>query len=235
MGRAGAMIGTGIGLGIAGMIGAALLAGAPTPQAPADLAPRAVLASGAGPLRLAVLGTSLSARATWPEALAEDLSACLAREVVLIRIARPGANVTWGRAQLDQLVAAAPDIVLIEFAINDADLRDGLRLAPAQALHRDILGALQAAGAVPVLMTMNPARGLRGLVRPGLARHYAGYHALAQETGAGLVDFHPRWRVLDPAQALPDGLHPPEALAKGVMVPVLRGYLGRLAGAECGS
>jgi lysophospholipase L1-like esterase len=188
------------------------------------------------PLRLAVFGTSLTAGSQWPEAVAAALERCLGRPMELVRIARPGAGSGWGRRQVPLVVRARPDLVLIEFAINDADLRDGIGRVAAVANHRAILAAL--AEGLPqarfVLMTMSPAEGLRGLLRPGLARHYAAYQKIAAEAGVGLVDFYPRWRALPrAARRLDDGLHPADAAAQEVIVPVLVPYLAGVAGGTC--
>lgn len=237
------------------MLGAVLVAagslwqgGLSGPGLPVDrVLPPLTAATGptAPPLRLAVFGTSLTAGSRWPEATAAALERCLDRPVVLIRRARPGAGSAWGRTETAQLAANDPDIVLIEFAINDADLRDGIGLATARANHLAILAALAASrsGGMPevrlVLMTMSPAEGLRGLLRPGLGRHYAAYRTLAAETGetgmgAGLVDLYSRWRALpQSARGLTDGLHPEDAVAQAVILPVLVPYLARLAGGAC--
>lgn len=224
---------------LAGAAGALWRGGLPPAPLPADrmAAPLPAPERPAPALRLAVLGTSLTARASWPEAVAGALAACLGRPVDLIRIARPGATSAWGLAQAGRVVAAAPDVVLVEFAINDADLRDGLRLSEAVATHRALIAALGAARPDMriVLMTMNPAERLRGLVRPRLAAHYAAYRDLAAGADAGLVDLYPRWRALPrAARGLgADGLHPDDAVARAVIVPVLVPWLGGLAGAEC--
>lgn len=187
------------------------------------------------PLRLSVFGTSLTAGADWPEAAATALGQCLNREVRLARVARNGANVSWALDQLASVRAGAPDIVIVEFAINDADIRDGLALKTAMAVHLDLIDGLRLQGdPVIVLMTMNPAHGPRGWIRPRLGAHYAGYATLAGQIGVGLVDLYPRWRALPRAgRGLDDGLHPTNAAARAVILPVLVPYLGRLFGAGC--
>lgn len=188
------------------------------------------------PLRLAVFGTSLTANADWPEVVAATLSDCLNRRVQLSRIAQPGATSLWALDQVGQVAAIAPDVVLIEFAINDADLRDGLWLKDSITTHRALIRALQVGhpDLRIVLMTMNPAQGLRGLMRPGLARYYAAYVELARETGVGLIDLYPRWLALpEAARALRDGLHPDTITARAVIVPTLLPWLGTLAGRKC--
>jgi hypothetical protein len=191
----------------------------------------------ADPLRLTVFGTSLTAARGWPEDLAAALGRCLGREVVLARVAGPGMGSAWGLGQVAAVAATAPDLVLMEFAINDADLRDGLSLAESRDTHRRLVAALRAAlpEAAVVLMTMSPAQGLRGLMRPWLGQHYAAYRDLAAGADLGLVDLYPRWLALPrPARGLArDGLHPDPQVAAGVIVPAVLDYLGRAAGTDC--
>lgn len=191
---------------------------------------------GGASLRLVVLGTSLSHTSGWPEAIAASLGQCTGRPVELVRVTKPGANSAWGSTRIAEVVTVRPDIVLIEFAINDADMRDGLWLDTARAAHRALISGLQDARpeARVVLMTMNPATGLRGLIRPRLGAHYRNYRYLAAETGAGLVDLYPRWWGLPRSEwGLEDGLHPERAAAEAVIAPVLLPYLGVLVGANC--
>lgn len=222
---------------MAGAILAALLAFLSLPpDPPQDRAvPHALPASGA--LRLTVMGTSLTANYDWPERLVAALSGCLGREVTLARVARPGSNVTWGLGQIAEVTATAPDILLIEFAINDADLRDGLSLQSAAEAHRRLIADLQTElpETAIVLLTMSPAQGLRGLLRPWLGWHYAATRDLARTADLGLVDLYPRWlarpraaRGLDA-----DGLHPDTEVAAGVILPPLLTALAKTIGHEC--
>lgn len=188
--------------------------------APADIA----LSAPERPVRhLAVLGTSLSL-GSWPEALRAALSACQGHAVRLTRVADPGANSFQGLSALSRIIDADPDLVLIEFAINDADLADGLARDDAAnniATMLDAL-ALEAPDAQVMLLTMSPAHGLRGLKRPFLARYYGDVRTLAAAHGTGLADLYPRWRTReDWRAALPDGLHPTETAARAMILPVL--------------
>ena len=197
------------------------------PQTPADIPLARPLPEGA--LRVTTFGTSLTARYDWPAGLQAALAACLGRPVTVTPVARPGAGSAWALTQLDTVAATAPDLILVEFAINDADLRDGVPLARAKAQHQSLISALRAAapGAQIALMTMNPASGARGLARPWLAAHYLAYRDLAAEHGTGLIDLWPRWLALpETARGLQaDGLHPDPAVAAGVIVPAVAGYL----------
>ncbi|MEJ6391585.1 SGNH/GDSL hydrolase family protein [Gymnodinialimonas ulvae] len=211
----------------------------PVVAAPRDLplTPR-TLPDGTAPLRIVALGTSLTARGPWPDHLAARLAACLDHSVEIIRIARPGANVSWAAHpdRIAAVVAEAPDIVLLEFAINDADLRDGLAREAADALTRGLLEDL--AEAVPeaalIEMTMSPARGARGLLRPGLAARYGDVVARGGDANRGVVDLYTRWIALPRHQrGLADGLHPDPSIAAQVTVPPLAAYLAEGFGAAC--
>ncbi len=211
-----------------------LLRSVPDP-APQDraLPPLAIPAAPGAPLRIVALGTSLTAYYDWPDRLSTALGACLARPVEVSVVAKGGMGSAWGLEHVASVAAMAPDIVLVEFAVNDADLRLMTPLSASTQTHRQIVAELRAArpGARIVLMTMSPARGLRGLLRPRLARHYASYRPLAADLDTGLVDLYPRWLARpDPAAGMGDGVHPDREVAAGVILPVLVPYLATLAG-----
>jgi lysophospholipase L1-like esterase len=186
------------------------------------------------PLRLVVLGTSLTANSRWPDLLAEELAGCSGRQVQAVRIARAGANSAWGRQEVGAVLAAGPALVLVEFAINDADVLDGLSLAQARQNHLGILGELTVAqpGLPVFLMTMNRAAGLRGAVRPWLGAHYAQYRQIAETAEVGLIDLAPLWASAMAADTagtlLPDGLHPTEAAVAQVALPAIAELVGDL-------
>lgn len=196
--------------------------------APRDIA--VVMPSPDAPvLKITVLGTSLTATYDWPDRVADTLALCLGGRPQISRIALAGANSTWGLSQIHAVIATQPDIILIEFAINDADLRDGVWLWQSAANHRAMGLALQTAlpDSRVVLMTMSPAQGVRGWLRPWLGQYYAQYQRLAQDMGAGLIDLYPRWLAVPRAQRGlgRDGLHPDPNVAAKVIVPVITVYL----------
>ena len=113
------------------------------------------------PIRLAVMGTSLSARYAWPRALASRLSACLPRPVELRVFAEPGQGSAWGATQLDAVTRFAPDIVLIEFLANDSELRQLRSVGGSRDTHLSLIAALREGGLRPsiALMTMAASAG----------------------------------------------------------------------------
>lgn len=215
------------------MAGAILSAPMLLPPPPAQDRAMAGAVLAEGPLRITAFGTSLTGRATWPDVLAATLHACLSREVVVTRVAMAGAGSDWALTQTGRVIGSRPDIVTIEFAINDADLIDGVTLAQSRTRHEQILEALHrgAPGAGILLMTTNPVRGWRGATRPFLAAHYRGYRALAKAADTGLADLWPRWAGT--ALGGRDGIHPDPAREAQLAVPVLARMIGARFGTDC--
>ncbi|MFV0515686.1 MAG: SGNH/GDSL hydrolase family protein [Jhaorihella sp.] len=178
-----------------------------------------------GPLRIVFLGTSLTASYGWPDRLAD----CAGRPLAVSRIARAGAASDWGLTRAEAVIAQRPDIVFIEFSVNDADLRHAISLHQSADNHRRLIEALRAElpGVRIVLMTMSPAHGLRRLLRPRLPAYYGLYRDLAEALDTGLLDLYPRWRALPrPERQQDDGLHPAETAAARLIVPGIGAYLG---------
>ena len=170
-------------------------------------------------------GTSLTAGQRWPDALSERLTRCLDRPVRVSVLARAGAGSDWALTEIAALKALAPDLVVMEFAINDADLFDGLTLAQSAENHRQMLGAL--AGLPVVMMSTNPVEGLQRLKRPRLARYFGLYPELSTEFDVTFLNLTARWaaavRRLGP---LPDGLHPTLDQAAAIYPETLAPVIG---------
>ena len=210
-----------------------------TTIAPAPTRLPAAIAVGDRPLSLVILGTSLSVEAPWTAALARRLESCLGVRVAMRVVARGGATSRWGAEQLPQLLGPAPDLVLIEFTANDADLRRGLLPGESAALHREMLAQIGAANpeARVLLLSMNPISGLRRVARPALQTYLRGYHALAKaDPRHGFVDLRPDWQAYlarhPEGPAIPDGLHPVPATAAEVMTAPLSGLIAGIYGRD---
>ena len=204
-------------------------------SAPRDR-PLAPTLADSAPLHILAFGTSLTARNHWPDRLAATLRACLEHPVTLNRVAAPGANALWGVQAVERVIAQAPDVVLIEFAINDADLRDGVSLTQAKTHLEMILTRLRTElpQTQPVLLTMSPATGLRGGLRPRLAAHYAQVTEIAAAQGLAAIDLYPRWLTAGlTREEMPDGLHPTDAATARVVDPALRAAFVTAMGATC--
>ena len=184
-------------------------------DAPADRqADQVALGETTAPV-VVVIGTSLTASASWPEALQTRLGTCTGRSIRLENLAENRATSELGFFRLDEIVALNPAIVILEFAINDADRKIGVSLPESRRRHETIIGALQKR--VPdtaiYLMTTNHTVGQIRFRRPLLPAYYELYRDLAETFDLGLADLYPRWREID-GENLPDGLHPTDELAR---------------------
>ena len=221
-------------IAVALMLGAIVAVDRPRNGAPQDIG-MPVARSGAGPVRIVVLGTSLSQRAVWPDPVQGLLGACLDRPVEIVRTARAGASSDWGVAEARKLPALRPDLVIIEFSINDADLVDGLSLGASRDNHAALIRQAAESGAAVVLMTTNPVGRLAALKRPFMPAYQDIYPDLARTSGAGFFDGERRWRKRPGWRAaLADGVHPDPAAEAEVIAAPLAQFLGLAFGRDCG-
>jgi acyl-CoA thioesterase-1 len=186
-------------------------------------------------LKIVTLGTSLSARGGWQEPLRHSLSACLDSDVTVVDLAKSGMTSDWGLTQIDKVVAERPNIVLIEFAANDADVTEFMSVSHSAANIAEIVSRLRESETRPsvYVMAMNPVSGLRGMMRPFLGQYEEMHAEVARKSGAGFIDHRPAWARLSSeeiAGAIADGLHPEPAAASRVIVP---GLVNALAASGC--
>lgn len=180
------------------------------------------------------LGTSLTANYQWPRELGDALAQCLGGKVDIENAALAGANSRQAAMQFSSRRLKNPDVVLIEFATNDADYFDGVDLAVSRRNHASLFKLIRDSSprSTLVLMTMGPAFGLRGWVRPNLADYYGMYRDLAGSHDVTLIDFAPIWekRVAGTSnwELFPDGLHPTQSASSRVILPALRDRIGDL-------
>ncbi len=202
-----------------------------------DYVPAATVASSdIGTLQITAFGTSLTRRALWRERLSDRLSNCLGRGVTVASMGRAGAASNTGVALVTNGVSAEMDIAIIEYAMNDADLLDGLSRAESRDNHRRMIAVLRRdnPGIAIILMTTNPVRGLQRLKRPGLATRYRDYAALARETGTGLFDGAGRWNVAGTrGAAIPDGVHPDPRAEADLFAAPLTDMVAQMQGTTC--
>ena len=106
---------------------------------------------------VAAFGTSLTHRAGWLQPLEKELTRCLGHQVTVLDFGRSGATSEWGAAAIGAVIRAQPDVVLVEFSVNDAAWFKGLSLQRSQENTTKILRAIKEARptAEIFLMTMN--------------------------------------------------------------------------------
>ncbi len=178
-------------------------------------------AAGPGPVRLLILGDSLSAGYGLPhqdgfEAQLSDALKADGRDVTIIDGAVSGDTSAGGLARLDWVLADGADAAIVELGANDG-LR-GLDPAEMRANLTAILDRL-AARHIPVL--------LAGMYAPpNLGPQYeaqfrAVFDALGQRPGVIYDPFFLEGVAEVPALTQPDGLHPNAAGVRRVVAQIL--------------
>ncbi len=187
--------------------------------------------------RVVFYGTSLTKDGGWVDVLAAEI-----REAnpgfTWVNAAESGRESRWGRTHFaERVIAEKPDVVFLEFAINDAVARFALSMEEARANLEAMLDALRDAlpRCVPVLQVMNPVIGRpagHDGHRPHLAQHAAMWRTVARERRLSLIDHAPAWASVlargenEFLRFVPDGLHPSLEGYRQHMLPTLRAALG---------
>ena len=126
------------GIGVLAVLAGLWLVWPTDPGPAADRAPPRPLPEAA--LTIVAFGTSLTAPPqSWPDRLGPALTACRGTPVQMHRVAGPGMGSDWGMGQTEAVAALSPDLILMEFAINDADLSDGVPVRRAAENHAKIV------------------------------------------------------------------------------------------------
>lgn len=116
------------------------------PEGAAELLPRtAARLRGNGPIRLVVLGDSISTGANasafireapfvpgYPQLVARGLEHLGASKATLINLSVGGKTSSWGVTRIHAVIAARPDLLIIAFGMNDALRVDSVGNSPAQ-------------------------------------------------------------------------------------------------------
>ena len=184
--------------------------------------PRFITALRAGrPQQVVIYGTSLSKGGAWGPQLQATFDARFPGLVTLTNSARGGQHSGWGATHVDSgVVALKPDVVFIEFAINDAVTRFDLSLDTIRRNVDTILDRI--ATVLPtsevILQIMNPAFGKaegESAHRRNQDAYQQIYRDAAKRRGLLLVDHSLAWNHLlatagEPAvkKLIPDGVHP---------------------------
>lgn len=185
--------------------------------------------------RIVVYGTSLTASSAWPAGLQETLRKTYGRKAKLINSGGGGMDSRWGLSNLAQrVIRQRPDVVFIEFAINDALEKSGLDVAESMANLTTMVTRIRRD--LPycdlVVMIMNPPTGDALKKRPDYADYAAGYRRVAEKLSCRLIDFSALWNDLIHEQPelwqryAPDGLHPNPQASREIILPFLLEKIG---------
>lgn len=197
--------------------------------------------------KLAVFGTSLSSHLA--PILRVSLRERFGEQVEVVNLGLPGkASRTAIQVLETRVLPAAPDALLIEWAINDAHsyfhepqaLDAGLSLEESRMNLETMIQQVQSAlpGCEIMLMTTNPTFDVPGATmrgrtaRPHLEAFYEVVREVASARGLTLIEGENFWNSLRLrdiglfGSLLPDGVHPTPRALREHFVPFLEGALG---------
>lgn len=187
--------------------------------------------------KIVTFGTSLTARGGWQRPLQDALQNCFDEPVAVKAVALSGATSDWAVTKIDEVVAEKPNVILVEFYVNDAAIHRFVTVAHSRDNMTKIVEALKSRlpDARIVFTIMNPVLGSKKWIRPFMESYINAHESVAARAGIDVVDYRSGWAALQPemlSNAIPDGSHPLPEVAASVMLPQL---VAKLTNGQCRS
>lgn len=187
------------------------------------------------------MGTSLTEGQAWPDVLIQKLEAC-GVSASSQRLSGNGKTSSWGVTTLKAAQAAdlrAPDLVLIEFAVNDADFRRFLSPEQSAENTKRLISMLREMNpeVQVVLLGMYPGFGVRGALRLRYGAYLTELEKIAaRDERIGYLDMTQNWQLAlheAPRAKMPDGLHPTPEVASQVNADAILDYFALSQSLRC--
>ena len=137
---------------------------------------------------------------------------------------------TWGVQNLeDSVLKKQPDVVMIEFAMNDASYLNETSVELAQLNLQYMVDRIKLfdPDCEIILQIMNMAIGKSATYRPNLEAYYDMVREIAQKEDLLLIDHYPNWEnILTNGEDyflkfVPDGLHPNKIASVEMIAPYI--------------
>jgi len=167
--------------------------------------------------KIVTYGTSLTAKGAWVELLDLELKKRYPGLCEVINSGKSAMHSQWAVENLSEKVLKyKPDVLFIEFAVNDAFSEYAINLHVSYLNIKYIIErvAVDLPDCEFILMIMNPPAGIHLEQRPDYKEYYQMYRDIAGELALSLIDNQHSWDcVLSENKALaeqliPDGIHP---------------------------
>ncbi|MFA5863937.1 MAG: SGNH/GDSL hydrolase family protein [Phycisphaerae bacterium] len=184
--------------------------------------------------RVVTYGTSLTANGEWVEGLRRFLDDRFPGLVTVINRGEAAQWSGWGVGHLEERVLREkPDVVFIEFAINDAYVPFRTSIQLCRLNLENICDRIcdQNPKCQIILMTMNPPIREHLQIRPDIEQYYQVYRDVAIEWNYLLIDHYLAWKeilICDPRlfdTYVPDGIHPNGLGCQKVILPGIQRIL----------
>ena len=184
------------------------------------------------PTKIVTLGTSLTADAYWVSSIEEwlKLKANNKDNLTIKNLGIHGGSSIDALSQMVNTLSLNPDVVFIEFSINDAYLPFGITLEESKKNLIKIIEELNAYNEeiIIILQTMNNPIGKHLLEAPYIDDYYEIYREISISNNLLLIDHYPIWMNLYNQDStkwkeyVPDGLHPNEKGCINIIVPSIK-------------
>ncbi len=186
-------------------------------------------------LHIVVYGTSLTSGGAWPRQMRDAIERLYPGQIRLTDTAKSGEHSDWGVANFkSRVLDHHPDVLFLEFAVNDAVRRFHIPLARSRRNLDAMIDRARAQNpnVEVVLQTTNPVID-RPKWDPGYRPYLYNYFNVVREAAAAkgtvLIDQETAWqKVLSEGRdayhaVVPDGLHPsPRGYAQVATPRILR-------------
>lgn len=186
--------------------------------------------------KIVVYGTSLSAaKDGWAAMLEDSLNALYPGKAEVINSAQAAMWSTWGVENLrERVLEQKPDMVIIEFAINDAYLPYATSIEAARLNLEYIIFRIRELykDCSIVIQVMNMPIAEHKTQRPDIELYYRLYRKEAQKLKVTLIDHYDYWASLlekgedNFRKYVPDGIHPSISAQRELVLPYLLKALG---------
>jgi acyl-CoA thioesterase I len=167
-------------------------------------------------------GTSLTAGGAWVGLLSAYLRERYPGKATLFNEGASSRSSQFGVKSIHNVTRHRPDLVLIEFAMNDAyypardGYTEGMTVDSSKANLKHIIDSVMAVNPAceVYLQTMDLPLGIHLERRARLLAYYQGYRDFAAAAGLPVIDHEPKWKALldfDKAwygEWVPDSIHP---------------------------
>jgi len=192
---------------------------------------------------IVVFGTSLTQGGAWPKQVETWLNGLghKGKATVLNKGLSGSDTQSHGLRHLDRdVIALKPDVVFVEFGMNDCIQRDGDK-EPKVPLEKfkENLGTIvdrirkEVPKAEIILLTMNPAADSEktpnsGKFRAALLDYYEAVRGIGKTKKLLVIDTYAAWKEVDAARVkrlIPDGVHPSAAGNEAVTTPAIKAAL----------
>ncbi len=191
------------------------------------------------PQTLVAFGTSLTAGGAWVGLVDAYLKERYPGLATVKNEGASGHSSKYGLQIIHNVTRHKPDLVLIEFAMNDAyyperdGYTEGVTVEGSKANLGIIIDSVRAVNPACeiLLQTMDIPLGIHRARRPKVEAYYQGYREVAQARGLALVDHQARWEAVLAFDSsfyvswLPDSIHPAAAASAAITLPAVLGAL----------